>query len=95
MRVALPVVAALVALTSVGPPALRAAEPAVVGPNLVVSGGFEQGLEGWGGGGKITTAHKTEGKQAVCLDAGTRYWEGQLATGPNATSRTAAPSSRP
>jgi hypothetical protein len=45
-----------------------AAEPEVVGENLVANGGFEKGLEGWSGQGKITTEHRTEGRQGVSLD---------------------------
>ncbi|MGE5532413.1 MAG: carbohydrate binding domain-containing protein, partial [Bacteroidota bacterium] len=46
-----------------------AAEPEVAGQNLVANGGFEKGLEGWGGPGKASTEQKAEGEQSARLDA--------------------------
>lgn len=60
--------AALIGLMSASYPAPTAVAPQVVGPNLVVNGGFEEGLRGWSGAGKSTTAFKAEGSQAVCLE---------------------------
>lgn len=43
----------------------HAAEPEVVGQNLVTNGGFEQGMEGWSGPGKLTTDLKATGASAA------------------------------
>ena len=67
MRLTLPVIVTLTALL-VGMTALPAAEPEVVGPNLVPNGSFEQGLTGWGGTGKLATDQKAEGQQAARID---------------------------
>jgi hypothetical protein len=45
-----------------------AAEPELAGPNLVANGGFEKGMEGWGGPGEVSTEQKAEGEQAARLD---------------------------